>query len=663
MAVPWIWPIAFVAAAGALCAAYRLGRRAAISGQVERELRESEERHRAIFENSQSVMLLIEPATGRIVQANAAACRYYGHARGVLTGMRVFDLNPMPAEELRAEMEQARREQRNHFHFRHRLASGEVRDVEVFSGPVRFGGKEYLHSVIHDIQERCLAEQALRVSEEKYRTLAEQLGEGLVILDAEGRYAYCNRRMADMLGYAPAEMEGVDPLSVVLEQDRELVRTKMGERRLGRSDHYGARLVRKDSTILDTLISASPLRDGTGAFSGTLALFTDISETKRAEERVRRLQKSESLSLMASGIAHDFNNLFQSVQGNLELALASPSDPVRVGASLERALRILGEAASLSRKMLDFSGLGFRKAVPTDLRDLLHAQLEALRQDLLPGIRLEAELAERLPPVNADPEQLGQVVSGLVANASEAVGASGTIGLVLRQERLTERDLQEGFWVEPPPAQEGVSLLVSDTGPGIPSEILGRIFDPFFSTKAAGRGLGLSATLGILRNHHAGLQVVSSPQGSTFRICFEPVRLGETCELAPRADARPAARTILLVDDDADLREVVSEGLRDVLGYDVLTAQDGMEAVEAYQRQPDRIALILMDAVMPRLSGGQAFEAIKQSHPGAKAILCSGFGDELGREAVERHGFLGFLKKPFSLKELGEVIERAAGRP
>ncbi len=664
MTMAWGWVLLLFAAAGTALVGYGLGRRFWLGQDPAKEaLKGSEERYRTIFENSQTVMLLIDPETGRIEQANAAACRYYGYAREALTAMRIYDLNPMPPEELRAEMQRARREQRNHFYFRHRLASGEVRYIEVFSGPVRFGGKEYLHSVIHDIHDRRLAEQALRESEERYRTLAEQLGEGLVILDREGRITFCNRRMAEMIGYGVDEILGASPLAAVMDEDRALIQAKMVERRTGKSDQYEVRLKRKDGALLNVLISASPLCDEEGAYTGSLALFSDITLHKRSEEAVRRMQKSESLSLMASGIAHDFNNLFQSIQGNLELARANAGDRARVEASLDRALRILGEAASLSRKMLDYSGRGFRKAVPVDLHDLLAPHLDPLRREFLPPARLQEHLTERTPSVSADPDQILQVVSGLLANAREAIDGPGTVTLSLQHEHLEERDLQRGFWAEPPPGRDVVTLTVADTGKGIPSDHLGRIFDPFFTTKEAGRGLGLSATLGILRNHRAGLQVVSEPGGTAFRVCFEALGLEETCELPLRPQSSPAVRTILLVDDDSDLREVVAEGLKDVLGYDVLTAQDGMEAVEVFRNNTDRIALVLMDAVMPRLSGGQAFDAIKQLHPGAKAILCSGFGDELGREALERHGFLGFLKKPFSLKELGEVIERVAGRP
>lgn len=622
---------------------------------------EEESCYRALFENSPTVMLLVDPETGQIVDANDAACQFYGYSRAALAALKVMDLNTLPPEVVREDMVQAWKGPRAYFQFQHRLASGEVRHVEVFSGPVRLGGRELLHSIVHDIHDRKLMEEALRTSEKTYRTLAEHLGEGLVTLDPEGRYRYCNRRFSEMLGYAPEDMMALSPLDLVQDHEREKLLRKMEERRTGRSDRYELQLRRKDGSVLDCLISSTPQYDANGAYDGALVLLTDITERKRAEASLRQVQKSESLSLMASGIAHDFNNLFQSILANLEMALACPEASGKVRACLERSLRIVGEAAGLSRKILDFSGRGFRRSLPVDLHDLLMPRAEQLEFFAGSGIRLHIEIEEDLPSVKGDPDQILQVITGLIANAGEAMETgTGDVHLRVCLEQLTEEDLEQRQWVEAPPGRQVVSVIVADSGKGIPAPLLDHIFDPFFSTKAAGRGLGLPAALGIARNHHAGLQVQSSPAGTTFRICFQPVGLEETCAL-PRSQGPSAARrkAILLVDDDADLREVMAEGLREVLGHEVLVAVDGLEAVTVFKEHADQISLILMDAVMPGLSGGKAFDAIKQIRPGAKAILCSGYGDEVGSEAIERHGFLGFMKKPFSLKELEEAIARA----
>jgi PAS domain S-box-containing protein len=625
---------------------------------------EADGTYQAIFRDSQSVMLIVDPADGRILEANAAAARYYGHPLAVLASLSVFDLNALPPEAVREALRSARSGERNRFHLRHRLAGGELREVEVFSGPVRYRGRDCLHSVIHDIHEQRLAEQALRASEENYRRLAEQLGEGLVMFDREGRCRYCNRRAAELLGYRQEEVLGRHALEAVMPREREAARARMAARARGRSDQYEILLRRKDGAPVSCWVTASPLFDAAGDYLGTLVLVTDITDRKRTEAVARQVHKSESLSLMASGIAHDFNNLFQAIQGQLELAIASP-EAGKARACAEQALRILEEAADLSRKMLDYSGRGFRRASSVDLAALLAGRRDKLAGYLLPGVRFRMEVPGDLPPVAGDAEQILQVVSGFIANAAEAIeGSIGEVVLSVRAGAPEVPELTRGNWIEPPPQGEIVSLSVSDTGRGILSTHLERIFDPFFSTKAAGRGLGLSAAIGIIRNHGAGLQVSSSPSGSTFRVCFRvgtrepapgPAPAGET-----RRDDAPA---VLLVDDNEDLRDALAAGMRELLGWRVLTAADGTEAVALCRERGGEITLILMDAVMPGLSGIQAFERIREFLPGARAILCSGYGDEIGADAVERHGFASFLKKPFSFKELSAAVTKTLARP
>jgi len=606
-------------------------------------------------------MFCIADTTGRFRKLNRAWESTLGYSLKDLEGRIFLDfVHPEDVMATHAALG-ALKGQREVLDFvnRYRRKDGTYRWIQWRSYPVG----ELIYAAARDITAAKGMEDALRISERKYRALAEQLGEGLVTSDRAGTYHYCNQRFAEMLGFEPAELLGRSFRDIVAERDWAMLRTQLEEHGLSKSDPSEIQLKRKDGTLLDCLISAAPLLDDQAVVQGFLMLLTDITEHKKAEEAAWQTHKTEGLSLMASGIAHDFNNLFQSIQGNLEMMLLHPNDQARGRTSLERALRLIGVAASLSRKMLDYSGRGLRRAVPLDLHELLRSQSDRLRSLPRPGIQFHIQLAERLPAVKGDPEQILQVLAGLIANADEAMEAGkGEIRLSLERVHLSECELRRKDWVEPPPSADGVCLEVSDSGKGIPPEHLGRIFDPFFSTKAAGRGLGLSATIGIIRNHGAGLQVVSSPTGTTFRICFQPMVAEEPS--APQAEPKasiPPMTTILLVDDDADLREVIAESLHDVLGYEVLVAQDGEEALAVFRENADRISLILMDAIMPRLPGWKAFDAIKQIRPEAKAILCSGYGDEVGAEALERHCFQSFLKKPFSIKELAEAIERALG--
>ena len=376
------------------------------------------------------------------------------------------------------------------------------------------------------------------------------------------------------------------------------------------------------------------------------------------EDDLARARKMESLGLMAGGIAHDFNNLFQGIQGNLELARLKAADAV-LRAPLDRALKILDKASRLTHRMLEFSGKGFRRSEALALNPLIQECLRPFMDLGEPRIQFRAQAG--LPKIEGDAKQLTQVLTGLVLNAKEALGArDGTIQV--RAELGFDAPSEAGgVWIHPaPPGPAGVCLVVEDNGSGMSRDVLERAFDPFFTTHRPGRGLGLSAALGILRTHHAGLWVDSAiGRGTTFRIHFPPCpeeQPGDQADVPP--EPWVGRKTILLVDDDEDLQETLVEFLRDGLGYPVLQARDGLEAVELYRRERERIGLVLMDATMPRLSGPDALQAILAFAPEVRAILCSGGSEETWR-AAGATGFHGYLKKPFLLQTLQETLLRA----
>jgi len=377
---------------------------------------------------------------------------------------------------------------------------------------------------------------------------------------------------------------------------------------------------------------------------------------KEADEQLRTALKMESLGRMAGGIAHDFNNLFQAIQGNLEMAADPAQDPAAARAAAVRALRVLEKASGLARQMLDFTGKGFLEAEVLDLAALVRESLEEARAASgAPVAALEAEPG--LPPVEGDPAQLRQVLDGLVSNAREAQGPAST-PVEVQVGRLAPGDLEGGQWIHRPGGAEPmVCLSVRDQGPGMTPEVLDRAFDPFFTTHRPGRGLGLSAALGILKAHGAGLWVSTGPGlGTHFRVLLPPFRGAQAAPPDEPAGTAPRGRAILLVDDDEDLQETLAEYLRDGLGYELLQARDGVEAVEAWRREGARIGLILMDATMPRMTGPDAFRLIRELDPSARAVLCSGFAQEAGARVAQEGGFLGFLKKPFSLQILKETL-------
>jgi signal transduction histidine kinase len=376
----------------------------------------------------------------------------------------------------------------------------------------------------------------------------------------------------------------------------------------------------------------------------------------RAEEDLVRARRMESLGLMAGGITHDFNNLFQGIQGNLEIALLqAPEGASR--APLQRAMRILDKATTQVQRMLEFSGKGFRQSEALSLNGLVDQQLPALAERAGRPVRFEGQAG--LPDIEGDPQQLAQVLAALVRNAGEAIGAGpGDIRIITGEPGPDDRP---GYWIhQPQPGRPEVCLTITDDGCGMRSEVLERAFEPFFTTRGQGRGLGLSTVLGILMAHGAGLWIATAPgRGTTVRIHFHPGAASGSLA-SPGAATSPAElpkrRIILLVDDDEDLQETLAEYLRDVLGYPVLQARDGIEAVQVFQREMEAVGLVLMDATMPRMTGPAAFQAMRAIDPGVRAILCSGFSEETGGRLAAEAGFLGYLKKPFLLKSLEATL-------
>ncbi len=382
------------------------------------------------------------------------------------------------------------------------------------------------------------------------------------------------------------------------------------------------------------------------------------TQLRAADEQLRHARKMESLGRMAEGIAHDFNNLFQAIQGNLELAADPDQPPESTRAAAGRALRVLAKAAVLARRMLDFTGKGFLHTEALDAAALVREVLDG--QIAFPGAAA-VHLVEPgpLPPVEGDASQLREVLAGLVANAREAQGPGGA-PIEVALAHVVPADLQGGQWIHRPDTEAPmVALSVRDQGGGMTPDVLDRAFDPFFSTHRPGRGLGLSAALGILKAHGAGLWIATAPGGGTWvRALLPQARAADPGPAPADTDAHAGRKALLLVDDDEDLQETLAEYLRDILGYDLIQARDGAEAVEAWRLYGAQVGLILMDATMPRMNGPDAFRLIRELDPGARAVLCSGFSEAAGARAAQDGGFLAFLKKPFSLRTLQETVKR-----
>jgi len=415
----------------------------------------------------------------------------------------------------------------------------------------------------------------------------------------------------------------------------------------------------------------TPAHGPDGRVTRVIGLASDVTERQQAEEtrlflerRLLEAQKLESLGVLAAGIAHDFNNLLVSVLGNASLALSDlPSgSPIREWIrQIEVAAR---RGSDLTRQMLAYAGQGSIALERVDVNALIEEMKGLLRVSVPRRVKDRYELAAGLPAIEADPTQIRQVLMNLLINAAEGIGgADGAITVRTDALTLSQAVLQETR--HGPDAGPGpyVVIEVADTGCGMDAAIIEKIFDPFFSTKFAGRGLGLAAVLGTVRKHRGALEVTSRlGEGTTFRV-FLPCSDGAPAETAPVETGQAVAmergaRTVLLVDDEEDVR-MVTQHMLERLGCSVLVAGDGREGVEVFRSHVELIDAVIVDLTLPHLDGEQAFREIRQIRPDAPVIVISGYNDERTTRRLADAGLAGFLRKPFSVGDLRSTMDRA----
>jgi PAS domain S-box-containing protein len=522
---------------------------------------------------------------------------------------------------------------------------------------------------------RVLAEKmtdSLRASTQLNQAQWEAMPLAAMVVDKAGRIQSWNKAAIRMFGFGAAEACGRSLIDTLVQEDsRDAFRHLWKRLEQGlegqRANHLG--LTKQGLTPPCTWYGAT-LRDAKGHFEGVAFLVDDLSERIKAEEALRHAQRLESLGMLAGGVAHDFNNLFTALLGNLSMAKLQAGEDGPGNRYLESAEAITFQASKFAQQLLAYSGKGTFHVEPTHLSKLVEKLSSLLKAALPKLVVLQVDLAENLPLVRVDSAQLQQVIMNLVMNGAEAIGIdrTGLIRIVTGQTHLSAAEgeaLQAGG---PLPAGDYVSLEVHDTGCGMAPDVLERIFDPFFTTKQKGHGLGLSAILGILRAHGAGLSIQTREgTGTTFRIYLAPLVEGTSREArdqsgpVPGIEARKGPCTLLLVDDEEDLR-AAAESMLTHLGCRVLLAEDGVQALERLTEHPD-IDLVLMDLSMPRMGGVEAFLQIRARWPRLKVILSSGYDQAHSIESLRDMPPAGFLSKPYNLKNLSQAVHQAMASP
>ncbi|UKL13467.1 hybrid sensor histidine kinase/response regulator [Dissulfurimicrobium hydrothermale] len=536
-------------------------------------------------------------------------------------------------------------------------------------------GPDEIVWALEDISVQKEIETELARSEEKFRAISCMASDAIVLMDMDGKVAYWNSTAQKVFGYSSAEAVGRD-LHTMLLPDEQIPAYIQAHKRFKETgiSKFENKLVefaakKKDGERIFVEVSFSSVKIGGKPFF--LGIIRDITVKKKEEERRKRLdvklrqaQKIESLGILAGGVAHDFNNLLMGVLGYAEIALLKLTKESPARPAIQNIIEAAQKAAELSSQMLSYAGRGVFQLETVNLAKLIEETAHLLQSMVSRKVVLKLDLNYDILPVNVDPTQVRQVLMNLLINASEAIGERGGLISVSTgvmhadraylSETYLDDDLKEGYYTY---------IEVSDTGCGMDSETVKKIFDPFFTTKFQGRGLGLAASLGIIRAHRGAIKVYSElGKGSTFKALF-PCAQGafyDKREIKP-ADSLEAVgnNIIVMVADDEESVRTIARMVLEEFGFKVITAKDGMDAVEKFKKYHDRIDVVILDLIMPHLSGDEVYREMRRISPDVKVVLSSGYSE---RDVISRFAgkkVMGFLQKPFKSSELLSKIKEA----
>jgi PAS domain S-box-containing protein len=488
--------------------------------------------------------------------------------------------------------------------------------------------------------------------------------DAIISKDLNGIVLTWNAGAERIYGYTAAEMIG-RPISMLLPPGRETEEAEILER-MGRGEqvgHFETTRVRKDGKLIHVSLAVSPVRGDEGAILGASHVARDISDRRQFEEQLRQTQKLESLGVLAGGIAHDFNNLLTGVLGNASIVSeilpgSSPAQPL-----LREMSRAAQRLSDLTRQLLAYSGKGKFLLASVNLSELVREISSLIQASVPKNVQIHLRLDDQVPNILADPSQLQQIIMNLIINGAEAIpaGAQGSVTAATSFQMVDEHYI--GTVVAPEELKPGphVCLEVHDTGKGMDEETQSKIFDPFFTTKLTGRGLGLAAVLGIVRAHKGAVKVYSRPgRGSTFKVLL-PAE-DQAAMSRPRAlhEHLRGTDTILVIDDEEIVRKVTRAAL-ELYGYSVIDAADGEEGVEIFSHRQSEIKVVILDLLMPRMGGEETYRRLRLIRPDARVILASGFSDTEALADFAGKDLAGFLKKPFTAVQVGELVKQALG--
>jgi PAS domain S-box-containing protein len=629
-----------------------------------------EEVYRVQVEHSLQGLIIIQD--GHIVFANPSFAEISGYTTDELLSLSPDEVRAMihpDDRELVWGRFQARLEGKDvppRYEYRGISNNGTVRWLEMAARRIDFRGKSAVQGAVVDITDRKQAEEALEKSEERYRSLFDRLPIGVFRSTPDGRYIDANPAFMRLLGCPDLETLLSTPVTHFYRDPEQREQWKRLTEKEEESFAIELDYQKLDGTPLCLRESARVVRDSRGSVEYYEGVAEDITQVKQAqkeqehiEAQLQHAQRMEAIGTLAGGIAHDFNNILSAVIGYTEIALfhdLPDTSPVRT--SLEQVLAAAERAKDLVKQILAFSRQAEEEHRPVLLAPLVKEGIKLLRATLPSTIKIRQSIGPHAGSVMADPIQIHQVLMNLTTNAYHAMREQGGV-LEVRLERTTlsadqaaPHDLGSGDYL---------ALSVSDTGCGMSPDVVGRIFEPYFTTKekGVGTGLGLAVVHGIVKSHGGTMTLASEPgKGSTFTVYLPLLedtkgsKQAHTEESLPTGDER-----ILFIDDEPALVDI-GEQMLHRLGYRAVTTTSSTEALELFQNAPDEFDLVITDQTMPQMTGDELAKELMNLRPSMPIILCTGFSEKISEQEANAMGLRAFLTKPLVIPDLAKTIRK-----
>ncbi len=624
-----------------------VGRNISERRNAEQALQESEARYRLLFESNPSPMLVYDLDSLRFLLVNTAAIRHYGFSVDEFMTMTVSELLVAPGTNDSVEEQ-------------HRRKDGTLFAVEASAHAIVFGDRPARLVMVTDITKRKLAEEAILKSEEQYRRYFEEDLTGYMCASPDGKIKTCNPAFVHIFGFASTDEAlrtnlrllyqnamSFEALLRQLQKSRELVNHEEQLRRIDGQPVY----------VIENMIGTF---NEAGELTEIRTYIFDNTGRKKLEDELRHAQKMENLGSLAGGIAHDFNNILAIISVHASILKKHIPKNEKIAQNVEALSDAGGRAAALVRQLLTFARRTEAVFEPVNINVVVEELVKMVTPTFPKTIDIELRLSKEIPTISADTNQLHQLLLNLCVNARDAMLPSGT--LLISTESLNGSVVRRRF----PVAREDqyACISVTDTGTGMDEVTRARIFEPFFTTKGVGKGtgLGLSVVYGIVKTHHGFIDLETEVgHGTSFKMYFASPRrqIRDAIETVKvEDDISGGTETILLVEDE-DRLLIPLKGLLEEQGYQVIVARDGVQAVEVYTQNMDKIALVLSDIGLPKQDGWAAFLQMRESNPKVRAILASGNFDLSKKPEMIERGIIQFIQKPYILDQILRTVRAA----